>query len=172
MIVSIFDRFAKPKPPKGYAKVTVQFTEEESEAMGRTLRRYAAVANAYAPEETEAIVPLKLKDGMAAQGLTEYVEDLMRQLRHSESIAEKTSLMDKALKAQMKAYAIHNLPVYLFQVAGMFEFVGDTANAKEFFQQFLRAQSDFKPDQIDTVFLKRTGFDMPKIVAMATEKVR
>src|ERR1035437_5295921 len=169
--MGIFDNFTS-KPPKGYAEVKVEFTEEESKAVHRTLKRYASVFNADAPEGTEAIVPQKVKDCMTAQGLIEYVEDLMRTLRDCDSDGEMASLMDKAIKAQMKAYAIHNLPVYLFQIAAMFERTGDAGNAKEFFRQFLQTQGNFKPDHIDTMFLSQTGFDIPQIVAMAREKVR
>jgi len=161
-----------PKPPKGYAEVKVEFTEEESTAVDRTLHRYASVFNSDAPEGMTAIVPQKAKDAMTAQGLIEYVEDLLRALRNCASDDEVVTLIDKALKAQMKAYAIHNLPVYLFQIAGMFELVGDAGNAKEFFQQFLQAQLTFKPDNIDTTFLNQINFDIPKSVAMAREKVR
>jgi len=168
--MGLFDK--KAKPPKGYAEVKVEFTEDETNAVHRTLDRYASVFNSDAPEGMTAIVPQKVKDGMTAQGLIEYVEDLMRQLRDCDSDDEMATLMDKAIKAQMKAYAVHNLPVYLFQVAGMFELVGDADNAKEFFRQFLKAQSNFIPDNIDTMFLNQTDFDIPKIVAVAKEKVR
>ena len=169
--MGIFDTFT-PKPPKGYAEVKVEFTEDESKAVHRTLDRYASVFDSDAPEGMKAIVTQKVKDCMIAQGLIEYVEDLMRTLRNCDSDADMALLMEKAIKAQMKAYAIHNLPVYLYQIAGMFEFAGDAANAKEFFRQFLQAQGTFKPDKVDTTFLNQTGFDIPQIVAMAKEKVR
>jgi hypothetical protein len=170
--MGIFDKFtSKPKPPKGYAAVNVTFTPEETEAISRNRQMYASIANADAPEGMKMIVPQKVVDGVSAQGLTGYVEDLMRELRNCDSDAEMAVIMDKAIKATMKAYAIHNLPVYLFQVAGMFELTGDAANATEFFRQFLRAQNEFKPDQVDVMFLNQTGFDIPKIVAMAKTKI-
>lgn len=169
--MSMFDRFmSKPRPPKGYKEVEIDFTVEEAAAINRGLKMYADIANADAPEGMTAIVSKKFKDAITAKVLTEYVEDLMLRLRHC-SEQEAAVVMDKAIQAQMKVYAIHNLPIYLFQVAGMFEYLGDTAKAKEFFQLFLQTQRDFKPDQIDTYFLDQTGFDIAKTVSAARQKL-
>ena len=67
-----------------------------------------------------------------AKALTEYVEDLISQLEDC-SPQELTAILDKVIKSQLKAYAMHNLPVYIFQAAGMFELSGDMPNAKKFF---------------------------------------
>lgn len=169
--MGIFDRFAsKSRIPKGYAEVNVEFTEEESEAISASIEEYAAIANAGAPEGTTMVVPTKVKDGMMAKALTEYVEDLVSQLADCNS-QEPTAILDKAIKSQLKAYAMHNLPIYLFQAAGMFELSGDVQNAKKFFGLFLRAQNQFKPDQIDSIFLSQAGFDIPEIVALARNKI-
>src|SRR5438045_707383 len=99
--MSIFDRFARQsKPPQGYSEVKVEFTEDEMEAINRSLKMYAAIANDEAPEGTTVYIQPKLKDGLVAKALTEYVEDLMRQLRYTND--EAAVVMDKAIKAQMK----------------------------------------------------------------------
>lgn len=101
--MSIFDRFTKAKPPSGYAAVKVTFTPEEQEVIQRALGRYAAIANAKAPEGMVAIVPDKVKDGMTAQGLTEYVENLMILLESEPVITKQAAMVDKGIKAMMKA---------------------------------------------------------------------
>jgi hypothetical protein len=144
--MGIFDRFkSKHKAPEPLSHIQFEFTPEESEAIDVTLKRFGAIGNAQAPEGMELFVPQKVKDAITAQGLIEYVEDLMHKLRDSSSNEEVALLLDKAIKAQMKAYAIHNLPVYLFHLAAMFEVAGDTNQAKDFFGRFLQAQSEFKP---------------------------
>jgi hypothetical protein len=171
--MSVFDRFkSKANLPKGYSEVKFEFTEEESEAINQTLEGYAAIANADTPDGMRTVVATKVKEVWKAQGLTEYVEDLMLRLQRCESDEEMALLLDKAIKAQMKAYAIHNLPIYLFQLAGMFELAGDATNAKDFFRHFLQAQSAFKPDQLDTIVQDQTGFDMPKVIEIAKQKAR
>lgn len=170
--MEIFDRFtSKSSVPKGFAKVNVEFTDEEVEAINASMSEYAAIANADAPDGTKMYMHPKAKDALTARCLTEYVEGLMVQLQDCPA-DEVAALFDKAIKAQMKAYAIHNLPVYLYQIAGMFEFLGNGAKATEFFRLFLRTQDEFRPDQIDTVFLAQTGFDMPKVIELAKQKLQ
>ena len=171
--MSLFDRFkSKSNVPEGYAEVKVEFTQEESEAVATSMEQYAAIANADAPEGTTMYVHPKVKEGMKAKALAEYVEDLMARLPLCGSDQEAASLMRKAIHAQAAAYALHNLPVYLFQLAGMFDFSGDPDKAKDFFRNFLRANAEFKPYQIDTIFLNQSGFDMHEMVEVAKAKIR
>ena len=170
--MSIFDRF-KPKSgvPHGPVEVNVQFTADENEAMNRAIERYATAANASAPEGMQMFVAPKVKDGIAAQGLAEYVEHLLRQGEDCGSDAKIATMMDKAIKGQMKAYALHSLPIYLFQLAELFELAGNATKAREFFQHFLRAQDAFKPDQIDNLLLNQMGLDLAKVVEAAKQRV-
>jgi len=148
----------KPKAhaQKDLVEIKVQFTADEAEAMSRTLDRYAAIANAHAPEGMQMFVPPKVKSAMSAQGLTEYVERLMSEFEDCAlSSTRSTTLLDKAVKAQMKAYAFHNLPIYLSQLAEIYELAGDAAKSNEFSHLFLRAQDEFIPDEIDAIFLEK-----------------
>ena len=169
--VSIFDRL-KPKSsaPNDGAEIKVEFTADEQEAINRTRKRYASVAHADAPEGTKLYVHPRVMDALVAQGLNEYVEDLMRDIDEC-PVTTVATVIEKAIDAQRKAYTIHNLPVYLFQLAGIFEFAGDAVKAREYFQDFLRAQGEFKPDRADAVFFQQMGFDLPKMVTAAKEKV-
>ena len=147
----------KPKSnaPKGLARLDVEFTADENEAMNRAIKRFdAVVADAHAPEGTRMFTPPKVRSAISAQGLTEYVEDLQREMQDSDFAATTANLMDRAVKAQMRAYALHNLPIYLFQLAGMYERAGNEAKSQEFSQLFHSAQDEFEPDQIDRIFLE------------------
>lgn len=132
----------------------VGFTADENDAMSRTLDRYASIANAHAPEGMRMFGPAKVIDAVKAQGLTEYVEDLKRDMQNCDSSTNINTLMDKAIKAQMKAYLLHNLPVYMFQLAEMYELAGDVEKSREFSQLFQQVQDEFTPDPIDTIFLE------------------
>jgi len=111
---------ANEAPPKGYVGMNVEFTREESDAISASLESFAAIANADEPKGTTMYMHPKAKDAMTAKALTEYVESLVLQLERC-SEKQAAAILEKAIKAQLKAYAIHNLPVYLFQAAGMFE---------------------------------------------------
>ena len=120
--MKIFDWF-KPKSnaPKGLVRLEVEFTDEENAAMSRAIERFSAVVtNAHAPEGTRLFAPPKVRNAISAQGLTEYVADLQREIENSDFAATTAKLMEKAVKAQMKAYAVHNLPIYLFRLARMY----------------------------------------------------
>lgn len=147
----------KPKSnaPKGLVRLDVEFTADENEAMSRAIERFdAVVTDAHAPEGIRMFTPPKVRSAISAQGLTEYVEDLQREIQNSDIAATTANLMEKAVKAQMKAYALHNLPIYLFRLAGLYEGAGNEAKSKEFSQLFQRAQDEFEPDQIDKIFLE------------------
>jgi len=161
---------ANEVPPKGYVGMNIEFTREQSDAVSASLDSFAAVANADAPKGTTMYMHPKAKDAMTAKARTEYVESLVLQLERC-SEKQAANILDKAIKAQLKAYAIHNLPVYLFHAAGMFELVGDVGSANRFFRLFLQMQNEFCPDQIDTLFLNQTGFNMPKVIAKARAKL-
>jgi hypothetical protein len=154
--VKIFNWF-KPKSnaPKGLVRLDVEFTDDENAAMSRAIERFdSVVTNADAPEGTRMFVPPKVRSAISAQGLTEYVADLLREIENYDFAATTVKLMEKAVNAQAKAYALHNLPIYLFRLARMYEGAGNEAKSQEFSQLFQRAQDEFQPDQIDKIFLE------------------
>jgi hypothetical protein len=168
--MSIFDKlWPGGKKRINYRAIELEFTPEEIASIQRNKKRYATIAGLDGPKGTELVVTKKVMDAITAQGLAERVEDVMRGLE-SRQVSSTDFLI--AIKTMMKAYVVHNLPVYLYQVAGMFEFIGDEENANELFRQFLKAQSDFEPDPVDLAFLEQTGFEVEKIVAIAKGKIR
>ncbi len=169
--MGIFEKFAsRPKPPGNYVPVDFKFTPEESEAIHRNRKMYATIFNEDAPDGTEAVVPQKFIDAISAQGLTEYAASLMLDLARGTG-SDTTAIMDKAINAMMKAYAIHNLPIYLFQIAGLFELIGAGDDAKKFFRLFLKEQREFTPDQVESIFINRSGFDVPGAISIAESKL-
>jgi len=56
-------------------------------------------------------------------------------------------------------------------LAAIFELIGKTDKSKSFFEHFLRAQDEFKPDRIDEFFLEQMSFDIPGAIKLAREKV-
>jgi hypothetical protein len=169
--MGLLDKFkSRRKAPEGYEFVDFEFTEEEAAAIRSGLQRYDDVFNEDAPEGTRVAVTHKMHDAMKARALVEYVEDLTFRLETG-SETDFPAIMDKGIKAQMKAYAIHNLPAYLYRVAAMFDVIGNDAKAKQLFQQFVQLQSTFSPDEVDTLFLEQPGFDMDEAMAKAIQKI-
>ena len=151
--MSVFDRFRrKPNPPKGLVEINVSLTTEENEAIEQALDRFAAIAASNPPEGSRMFVPPKVRRAISAQGLAYYAQSCVWNIGNCRSGAETTERIDKAIKAQMKAYAHHNLPEYLFQLAALYDLAGDTAKREEFSRLFRQAREEFKPDQIDSIF--------------------
>jgi len=153
--VKLSDWF-KPKSnaPKGLVPMNVTFTADEQKAMSRATERFNAVLKNDTPEGTQIFMAPKVASAISAQGLTEYVEVLRREIKSSHYAAATTNLVDKAVKAQGKAYALHNLPIYLFDLAGIYKRAGNEAKNQEFSQLFQHAQDKFEPDEIDRIFME------------------
>lgn len=162
--------FEKPErtsdSPERYVSTKVEFTQEESEAITTSMNEYAAI---WAGQHGGGgfVTPVKVENGMMAKALAEYAADLLAQCDDCNS----EEWLRKAAQAQAKAYALHNLPVYIFQLAGMYEVAGDTSKARDFLRHFLRAQDEFMPDGIDNVLLAQSGYDMARVMGLAKEKL-
>ncbi len=84
-------------------------------------------------------------------------------------------MLDKAIKAQLKAYGLHDLPLYLFHLACIYELAGNLDKAEMWFKNFLRFQSEFTPDKVDETNLaflvNWQGFDVAEAIQIARKKV-
>jgi hypothetical protein len=68
--------------------------------------------------------------------------------------ADKDLCFRKALAAATKAYSLHCLPIYMFDIASIFELLGDNGSAQDAFRSFLRSQQEFKPSDVDRIALR------------------
>jgi hypothetical protein len=169
--MGILDRF-KGKAGRGYSPVGIEFTEAELESINRAIDRFASILSADAPAGMTPVVPRKCQDAVIARGLADYAEDLLLTLEGCDSEGDIAKLLERATKAQVKAYAVHNLPVYLYQAAGLFELSGDLRAARDLFGLFLEMQGKFSPDEIDEMFLSLVGLDSSHITLAAREKLK
>jgi hypothetical protein len=86
--------------------------------------------------------------------------------------------MAKAAIAMFKAYLLYDFPAYFYlcQIFGkVYEMSGHPGCAvleKECARQFLQSQSEFRPDEVDTILVNLTQYDIPGMVAMARDKAR
>ena len=81
---------------------------------------------------------------MKAQGLFEYALQLATKSGDTNLSSDEVAVMlDKAIKAQLKAYGLHDLPLYLFHLACMYELAGNQGKAEMWFKNFLRFQNEF-----------------------------
>jgi hypothetical protein len=74
-------------------------------------------------------------------------------------IVDRDLCFRKALAAASKAYSLHSLPVYLFDMGCIFEMLGETGSAQDAFKTFLESQRRFKPSDIDRITLRQRDVD-------------
>lgn len=101
----------------------------------------------------------RLRKGVMARGLTYYAQHQIMISGFEKQESDKKLLIEKAMAAALKAYSLYPLPIYLYDLASFTEMARDVTAAKEAFKKYLNAQSSFKPDQIDKIFLQERDVD-------------
>lgn len=167
--MGFFDIFrSKPQAPRD----TLSFTKEEQEVIDNVLAGFYRASEADTPAGHSAYVHPKVINAMKASALNAYVEDIMLHLHAHKSSQQTLVLLKKATNAQHKAWTLHNLPIYLFQLAGLCEMRGSTDSTKNILTMFLAAQREFNPDKIDVMFIERGGFDIEGAVKKAEKRLK
>ncbi len=69
----------------------------------------------------------------------------------------------------MKAYALHNLPVYLYKIACLHVTSGNQQQATNFFKRFVKAQREFHPDEVDNSCVIASGIDIDEAISVANQ---
>lgn len=110
--------------------------------------------------ESELYVHPEAHRAMTAWALIGYSQSQVLLCENADpGIVDRSRCIRKALAAAAKAYSLHSLPIYLFDMACLLEMLGNTASAKEAFRTFLTAQSKFQPTDLDTVILRNRNVD-------------
>jgi hypothetical protein len=84
-------------------------------------------------------------------------------------VVDKDLCFRKALAAASKAYSLHSLPIYMFDMGCIFEMLGDTASAQGAFRSFLESQRTFQPSDVDRIALGQR--DVEAAVREAHERI-
>ena len=75
---------------------------------------------------------------MKAQGLFEYALQLVSKTGGANlSRGVIAVMLDKAIKAQLKAYGLHDLPLYLFHLACIYRVGWQPRQSRDLVQEFL-----------------------------------
>jgi len=97
---------------------------------------------------------------MTAWALISYAQSQVTLIEMADSaIVDKNFCLRKALAAAGKAYSLHPLPIYMFDMGSILEMLGDTASARDAFRSFLELQRKFKPSDVDRITLKQRDVD-------------
>jgi hypothetical protein len=155
------------EPRKSQNKV--QLTPDEHEAVRRNLARYRAI------EEPRAggawYYHPRAYEGMVAQGLWYYADDLLRTLpvdaTRKSSAAETVR---KAMIARMKSLKIFPLPILLYEIDVLMDWLGEPGAAK-MYSSFVQDQVHFTPDEIEGIFLRAMRWDVDAALSHARARL-
>jgi hypothetical protein len=177
--MGIFDKFMrKDKKTDSLSPVYIEFTEEEVDAMQRIAQRYSSIAKAISGGVDGSLcMPKEDIEKIHAQGLYEYVDDLLDDLENLQATADTSAqsmdkIWDKAIKAILKAYTMHNMPIYLFRAAMLMEACGRISEAQDCFALFLKKQKTFVPDSLEMTLIRQMRFDADEAIHIAMRKLR
>jgi tetratricopeptide (TPR) repeat protein len=96
---------------------------------------------------------------IAAYGLWNMAEQKLLQADSDANSLKRDILLNQAIVAIKKAYLIHNLPIYLFDLGKCLEAAGKLDSADEAFEAFLDEQANYVPGEGDYHFLARRDID-------------
>ena len=116
----------------------------------------------------EAQTPAVLS-GLVAHGLWNFAEQKIVAADFDYQSIHREALINKAVTAIKKAYAIDSLPIYLYDLANYLELVGKTLAADEALEAFLEAHDAYEPRSHDEIFLSKR--DIEAAVADAKQKL-
>lgn len=100
-----------------------------------------------------------IQRGTTAFALSNYAKEqvLISQMESQKENHER--LLKKAISSTTKAYSIYQLPIYFYDLACFLEMIGKIVESKSVFRDFLKKQRQFKPKQLDVLFLKQRNID-------------
>jgi hypothetical protein len=149
----------------------IVFTDEEQSAIQRNLDMYRSIMQAEASEGGDWYVHPRVKDGMVAQGLYYYADELLSSFRLDDaSETEAASTLQKAMIAKMKCLKIFPLPILMYQIGVLMDALR-APDAATMFRSFLEAQNQFEPGEFDKLLLDTIQPDIPAAIADARKRL-
>jgi len=170
-LLHLFKSKRKESAESSKVQVSIKFTDEEAEVIRKNREAFLSLT----PNGQLWMRP-EAANSLDALALVDHVAEMMR-IVDDRGVQEdlRLAVLDKAIKTQAKVCALHDLPYYLFLWADLCDVKGTTAEAKRLYSIFLRAQTEFKPDETDSVVLSylktKNWFDVEDAIKQAQSMV-
>lgn len=134
-------------------QISFTFTDEEEAEVNRFSQMMKG-----ASQETEQgtwYIHPDAHKAMTAWALIGYAQSQVTLAEMADKgVVDEDLCFRKALAAATKAYSLHSLPIYMFDMGCIFEMLGNTASARGAFRSFLESQRTFKPSDVDRITLQ------------------
>lgn len=155
-----------PFKKKGFSLDQLGLTPEEKREVSDFFHSYTTPDGRYIGREAQSTSVIK---GLVAHGLWKFAEQKIVSADFDFQSVHREALINKAISAVRKAYTIHPLPIYLYDLANYLELNGKTLAADEALQAFLKAQEQYEPEDHDEIFLHNR--DLEAALADAKQKL-
>ena len=148
----------KPEPGE-FDPDHYHITDSEKETIAFVFHNFATPDGQHIGMEMH---PPPVMRGLVAHGLWRHAEQCVESadyIAHSPNRADFEGMMDEAIRAIRKAYAIHHLPIYVYDLASYLRKRGMDGPAREAYGDYLLAQSHYRPVVYDDMFLHERDLD-------------
>jgi len=142
--------------------ISFDITDEEQQEIDKT---YEVLSGLFIRDDIRD----KLKQGLIARGLANYATDQVIKAKFATDPNSREECMCKAIASITKAYSIHSLPIYAYDLACYLEMANRLDESKYTFKLFLKHQSDFRPEPLDDILMGERDISEP--IRHATTKI-
>ena len=157
--------FAHEPEPGEFDLDRYQLTPEEEKAIGIVFKTFLTPDGRRVGEEVHS---LEIQKGLIAHGLWNCAQQKMVAADFFRRDGGREVYVKQAIRSIKKAYAIHHLPIYIFDLATYEEAIGRQAAAGDAHRAFLEAHSQYELTGFDHLLLRDR--DLCKAVQQAVER--
>ena len=100
-----------------------------------------------------------IEKGAIAFGLSIYARRQVILSQTESRKEDRQKLLEQSIAAMVKAYSLRQLPIHLYDLACFVEMLGRVDVARNLFKDFLKRQSEYKPQSIDNAVLSNRDID-------------
>ena len=140
---------------------TFELTEEEKSAVQKQFDLFKRPGEIFVVKKE---VAEETNRGITAQALFHYATFQITLSGFDSNKNNRKEFIDKAIASIAKAYSFCPLPIFMYDLACFIEMSGRVEEAKGVFKSFLDLQKNFKPNQMQGIFLTTLGRDIDEAI--------
>lgn len=157
----------KPKPRMVETDNPYNLTAEERHYVASVFKLFTSPEGRHIGQENH---PPAIRRGLVALGLWQCAEQKMATAEFYSRSPYREAFAKQAIVTIKKAYAIHQLPIYLFDLACYLKAAENISAARCIYRAFLQAQELYNPGEFDFMFL--SDRDIGKAIHQAQEGLK
>jgi hypothetical protein len=137
----------------------MSYTEEEQDAVTSYMKMMQRMADQEAESRegkgARATFHPDVEPIFRAIGLSQYGNDLSRSMEFGWDETKRDQAAPRIIAALTKAYSLSEFPIFIYDLARVFEGIGENALAKDLFAEFLDENQHFKQTSMYEIYLQQ-----------------